>query len=211
MIRRFIFDLDGTLLHCNFEKERQYFRSVLPEENAKKFIDSFIHHLYDYEEIFLKYEIKNLSKYLSEKMGFDITEEFIEKWIEVNTECIDTIYDETIDILKYLKEKKYSLVVLTNWFYKTQSKRLDNKNILKYFDNVFTGEIYTKPNKESYLNAIGDYKVNECVMIGDNIKKDVLMPQSLGITSFYYNPSNKEYDKTLVKSIDSFEKLKEMY
>ena len=211
MVKRFIFDLDGTLLHCDFTKEREYFRSALPKEDAEKFIDKFIYHLYDYEEEYLQYEIKNLSRYLSEKMGFSISEEFIEDWIEANTTCTDTLYDETKDILEYLKNKKYSLVVLTNWFYKTQSARLYNKDILKYFDNVFTGEIYTKPNKESYLNAIGDYNANECVMIGDNIKKDVLMPQSLGITSFYYNPNNKEYDKKLIKSIDSFERIKEMY
>ncbi len=211
MVKRFIFDLDGTLLHCNFEREREYFRSVLPKEDANKFIETFIYHLYDYEEMFLQYDIKKLSEYLSEKMGFIITEEFIEKWIDVNTECVDAVYDETIDILNYLKEKRYSLVVLTNWFYKTQVNRLNNKDILKYFDNVFTGEIYTKPNKESYLNAIGEYNPEECVMIGDNITKDVLMPQSLGITSFYYNPNNKEYDKTLIKSIDSFKRIKEMY
>ena len=211
MVKRFIFDLDGTLLHCDFKKERQYFRSALPKEEAEKFIDTFIYHLYDFEEKYLQYDIKRLSEYLSEKMGFTITEEFIEKWIEVNTTCTDTLYDETVDILKYLKEKKYSLIVLTNWFYKTQVNRLSNKDILKYFDDVYTGEIYTKPNKESYLNAIKGYKAAECVMIGDNIKKDVLMPQSLGITSFYYNPNNKEYDKKLIKSIDSFERIKEMY
>ena len=211
MVKRFIFDLDGTLLHCDFTKEREYFRSALSKDNAEKFIDKFIYHLYDFEEEYLQYDIKILSKYLSEKMGFNVTEEFIENWIEANTTCTDTLYDETTDILNYLKNKGYSLVVLTNWFYKTQSARLSNKDILKFFDKVFTGEIYTKPNKESYLNAIGEYSASECVMIGDNIKKDVLMPQSLGITSFYYNPNNKEYDKKLIKSIDSFKRIKEMY
>ena len=211
MVKRFIFDLDGTLLHCDFTKEREYFRSALSKDNAEKFIDKFIYHLYDFEEEYLQYDIKILSKYLSEKMGFNVTEEFIENWIEANTTCTDTLYDETTDILNYLKNKGYSLVVLTNWFYKTQSARLSNKDILKFFDKVFTGEIYTKPNKESYLNAIVDYSASESVMIGDNIKKDVLMPQSLGITSFYYNPNNKEYDKKLIKSIDSFKRIKEMY
>ena len=211
MVKRFIFDLDGTLLHCDFKKEREYFRSALPKDNAEKFIDSFIYHLYDFEEEYLQYDIKKLSKYLSEKMGFDVSEEFIENWIEANTTCTDVLYDEVVDLLDYLKDKKYSLVVLTNWFYKTQSARLSNKDILKYFDKVFTGEIYTKPNKESYLNAIEGFEPNECVMIGDNIKKDVLMPQSLGITSYYYNPNNKEYDKKLVKSINSLERIKEMY
>ena len=82
MVKRFIFDLDGTLLHCDFTKEREYFRSALSKDNAEKFIDKFIYHLYDFEEEYLQYDIKILSKYLSEKMGFNVTEEFIENWID---------------------------------------------------------------------------------------------------------------------------------
>ncbi len=211
MVKRFIFDLDGTLLHCNFEKERQYFRSVLNENDAEKFINSFLNCLYEYEDTHEKYDVSVLSKFLTDKLDINITDEMIEKWIEINTQCNDYLLDETIEVLEYLKNKNYSLVVLTNWFYKTQASRLNNIGILKYFDEVFAGDTYVKPNDKSYLNAIGEYEPEECVMIGDNIIKDVLTPSKLGITAFYYNPNNKEYDKDNIIAIDSLNRIKEMY
>ena len=50
------------------------------------------------------------------------------------------------------------------------------------------GDLNLKPNKESYLNACGNYHVNECIMIGDTIEKDVIGPNKFGIDSIYYNP-----------------------
>ena len=45
-------------------------------------------------------------------------------------------------------------------------------------------------------------------MIGDTIEKDVIGPNKFGIDSIYYNPENKEYDKSKILSINSFDKIK---
>ena len=83
--------------------------------------------------------------------------------------------------------------------------------IFEYFDEIYAGDLNLKPNKESYLNACGNYHVNECIMIGDTIEKDVIGPNKFGIDSIYYNPENKEYDKSKILSINSFDKIKEMF
>lgn len=165
MKKRFIFDLDGTLLHGDFNVERDYFKSVLNEEDAEKFILLYF----------------------------------------------EKLLDETKSMLEYLKSKDKSLVVLTNWFKYTQEERLKNAGIFEYFDEIYAGDLNLKPNKESYLNACGNYHVNECIMIGDTIEKDVIGPNKFGIDSIYYNPENKEYDKSKILSINSFDKIKEMF
>ena len=211
MKRRFIFDLDGTLLISDFSKEKEYFKSILDEESANIFIPRIYELLLKYENIYKKYDVEELSCFLKKETNIEITPKMICEWIDINSESNDVVLDETIDMLEYLKKRRYSLVVLTNWFRKTQVLRLKNKNLLDYFDYIYAGDLCVKPNIQSYINAVGRFKVNECVMIGDNLKKDVLKPQSIGIDSIFYNPNNESYNKKLVKTIDSFERIKEIY
>ena len=211
MKKRFIFDLDETLLHGDFSRSIEYFKSVLTEEEAKKFFLIYPRYLTEFEKEHKKYDYSTLSKFLSEKTGINITCEIIDGWVKENSSANDRLLDETKSMLEYLKDKKKSLVVLTNWFKYEQVERLKNAGILEFFDNVYTGDTSLKPNKESYLNSCGNYHVNECVMIGDSIENDVIGPNKFGIDSIYYNPENKEYDKSKILSINSFDRIKEMF
>lgn len=211
MKKRFIFDLDGTLLHMSYANEEEYFKSVLNKEEQELFFSRYMKTLEDYEEKYPKYDILDLSKFLSKETNVNITSSMVEGWIIVNGDPDDILLDETVNMLEYLKSKGYSLVILTNWFLKTQRMRLENKRILKYFDDIYSGELFIKPSKESYLNACGNYDKSECIMIGDDIEKDVLGANKVGIDSIYYNPNEKDYDKTKVLSINSFNKIKEMF
>lgn len=211
MKKRFIFDLDNTLLHMSYKKEEEYFKSVLTNEEQQMFFKSYMDALTEYESVFAKYDVNDLSKFLTKKTNVNITTDMIEEWIVINGNPDDELLNETVNMLEYLKSKNYSLVVFTNWFLKTQKMRLENANIIKYFDNIYAGELYIKPSKESYLNACGDYDKSECIVIGDSLKNDVYGPNKAGIDSIYYNPNNKPYDKTKVLSINSFDKIKEMF
>lgn len=211
-MQRFIFDLDGTLLIGDFRKEREYFKDILPKDKYKYFINNLLKFIYQYEDDNERYDTKLLSKFLSEKIGYNITEKNIKEWIEVNSNIDDELVDGTLETLEYLKRKGKSLVVLTNWFSKAQISRLKNANILEYFDEVYGGEIFIKPLRDSFYNAQGIYPAEECVMIGDNIQKDVYVPLAYGLDAVYYNPgNNKDYDKKLVHSIQDMRELKERY
>lgn len=76
MKKRFIFDLDGTLLHGNFSKKIEYFKSILSEEEQKLFLPNYFDVLMEYESIFDKYDINNLSEFLSKKTGANITPKY---------------------------------------------------------------------------------------------------------------------------------------
>lgn len=211
MKKRFIFDLDGTLLHMSYAKEEEYFKSVLTNEEQEKFFSKYMDALVEYENKFAKYDVNDLSKFLSKQTNVNITPNMIEDWIEINGNPDDILLVETVDMLEYLKSKKYSLVVLTKWFLKTQRMRLQNQGILKYFDDIYAGELYIKPSRESYLNACGNYDKSECIVVGDSLQNDVYGPNKAGIDSIYYNPNNKPCDKTKVLSINSFNEIKEMF
>mgnify|MGYP002559121641 FL=1 len=95
MKKRFIFDLDGTLLHGDYISERDYFRSVLNKEDAEKFLLLYFEKLCEYESLHQKYDYSSLSKFLSEKTGVNITSEIVEGWIKVNSKMDDKLLEET--------------------------------------------------------------------------------------------------------------------
>ena len=69
--------------------------------------------------------------------------------------------------------------------------------------------VLNKPNKEAYLRAIGDSKLEECIMIGDSITRDIQGAANIGMDTILCDP----YDKHKVytkKRIVKFNELKEM-
>ena len=56
MKKRFIFDLDETLLHGDFSRSIEYFKSVLTEEEAKKFFLIYPRYLTEFEKEHEKYD-----------------------------------------------------------------------------------------------------------------------------------------------------------
>ena len=101
---------------------------------------------------------------------------------------------ETIETLEYLKSK-YELVILTDWYGDQQSKRLEKLDILKYFLKVYSAEkTKRKPFNESFMQAIGTNKPEECIMIGDNLERDIKGALNAGLQAIYYNPNHKEFD-----------------
>ena len=210
MEKRFIFDLDGTLMHGNFSKEDDYFRSVLSTEEFDRFSQIKYQSLLEYEEIFPKYDVDLLSKFLSERANVNITADMIREWIVINSYLDDILVDGVVDVLDYLKSKDKSLVVLTNWFTSGQVCRLRSKGLLKYFDEVHGGDFSLKPNYESYRLAAGIYDMSSCVMIGDTLEKDVIGPRRYGMKSIYYNENAKSNEFGEI-GIKQMKKIKEMY
>lgn len=208
-MERFIFDLDNTLLTGDFKEENNLFRNRLSAKDAESFIEKKFDLLMEYEATKERYDINILSQFLSDKSGINISSNIIEEWIDYNSNMKDIINPDAFEVLTYLRDKNKSLAILTNWFEKTQIARLKKAGLLDFFDDVYAGDSYIKPNKQAYINACGNFDVTECIIIGDNLGKDVMAPRELGINSIYYNENNLE---SVVKpSIKNLKKIKEMY
>ncbi len=97
-------------------------------------------------------------------------------------------------ILDYLV-KKYELSIITNGFNDVQSVKLEACGLAKYFDKVFTSESagFKKPSPEIFDHALGEvgFSKEECLMIGDNPKTDILGAENAGITPIFFNPTGQ--------------------
>jgi putative hydrolase of the HAD superfamily len=128
-------------------------------------------------------------KIADEKLSKDMSEYFLE--------ILPTkkrVFEYTYEILDYLTEKKYSLHLLTNGFEKTQRRKLNSADLSKYFKNIITSEISNsvKPKKEIFEYALNKAhgKVEECIMIGDNLNADILGAKNAGMDSIFVNHIN---------------------
>lgn len=209
--KRFIFDIDGTLLVPDWNYEEEYFSRVLSSSDVDVFLPQIADLLQQYEKNFPRYDILELSRFLSDKSGVLITPDIVKGWNKALGETDPVIIDGVVETLDYLKSKDKSLVVLTNWFLEPQISRLKSSELLSYFDFVYGGELGIKPSPEVYKNACGEFDIDSSVMVGDSLDFDVYGPSEIGMDSIFYNPKNKEYDKAKVKSIGSMKKIKEMF
>lgn len=207
-MRKFIWDLDGTLLSADFRKEDDFFKEQILDEKVDEFIKNKVKYLMEYERMFFKYDIRLLSEFLTLRSGLKIDEKLIEYWNEHNKNIPDEIHDGAEEVLSYLQSKGYQNILYTNWFKDVQKERLRNANLLEYFSEIYGGDFAIKPNAIGYKKIIKDVNPNETVMIGDNIINDVLVPRNIGITSYHYDPLDKNNDKNKIKTL---KKIKEMY
>lgn len=212
MIKRIIFDLDNTLIMW----DNNYYRTLnqsLEEVNIdydKNTIKQIIRAVDDYENRYNKYDKLKLLNLMREYSKLDFIDSFIDVWMEHLKHCVPEKLDsEVISTLEYLNSK-YELVVLTNWFTEQQVCRLRNAGILNFFiDTIGTDIVLNKPNKESFEKALGQRKVEECIMVGDSIKTDIEGAKNIKMEAILFDYDNK-YTGYKDKRITKIGQLKEM-
>ena len=182
--KKYIFDLDYTLLIPDWSKEDDYFRARIPLEEQEEFFKQKQDILNKYELEFPKYDFKTLSEYFK-SYGFTVSEETIKGWMIYNGETIkDEVVDGVIELFKYLKENGKEIVILTSWFSGTQIPRLKRAGLYDYIDKIVAGEDAMKPDLESFELAIGDTDKEDCIMVGDSIKSDKAVAENAGIDCY---------------------------
>lgn len=207
--KRLIFDLDRTLLTCNYQKVEAAVFEPFFRDKTELVMKNIAYLLDEYETMYQTYEDKRLSKFLTEKSGLEFTSEIIREWKNAMMSEADTMEEGVIELLDYLKGKNKSLVVLTNWYGKSQKARLRNAKIYDYFEDIFTGEYQLKPHPRAYINAMGKFNPRECVIIGDSISKDYSAPRLHGIEAILYDKDNI-HDDNYVK-VKKLTELKKKY
>lgn len=201
MIKRLIFDFDNTLMfwdndyYVTLDQTFNYF-NISYDENIK---NSIINAVNDYEDKYDIFKHEYMNELMRQYSNIDLPDNFVEKWIEYLGDAVPSEKDlELIDTLEYLSSK-YELVVLTNWFTKSQKERLKNYGILKYFKEVIgTDLVKNKPNEEAFIKACVSYKKEECIMIGDSLEKDVIGALNCGLSAILFDYKDK-YDGEIQK------------
>lgn len=101
--------------------------------------------------------------------------------------------------LNYLKDRYY-LHIITNGFEEVQYKKLENCNLIDYFEQIITSEQvgFKKPSSEifkfSLLKAFA--KPSDSLMIGDDLHADILGAKDIGMAQVYFNPFKEKHSSS---------------
>ena len=196
MIKRVIFDLDNTIIDWKDE----YLNVVIDIVNNMnlgydldkvKQIDKVFS---DYEDYKVNLEPEKFIKFINDGCNTNLPVEFIYKVIEGQGKCAEKLSEEKIELFKYLSNK-YELMILSNWFTKTQEERLKIAGIYQYFKYISGGDKHSlKPSIHAFDEVLNGIMPNEAVMIGDSISKDIEPAISLGMNAILISSKNIRKD-----------------
>jgi len=205
-MKKIIFDLDGTLLFLSKDWESTY-QEFIDKYNLNTTPEELFKTIGTFEQettnIIVTKEI--LCNFLNSKINIGITVEMLNDLDERynNIPLLNT--EKIYKILEYLSSK-YELITYTNWFTEDQVYRLRKYNLDKFFSKSYGWDIIElKPSKEG-LEKIIESDVDDYIMIGDTIKTDMEIADSVGMKTIFYNRKNIEQDK--YNEIKDIEELK---
>lgn len=211
MLKRLIFDVDNVLIPWKEEYSKAIDKALDKLEIVKDNLDGEIIQKaqLEWESTITKYDKKDMLNYFNKRLNTNLTMKFVDLWQENLADCVSKDFSKSYyETFEYLSSK-YELVALTNWFTDTQSERMKTAKIYKYFKAVYGGEFACKPNKESFIHAMGIYKPEECVMIGDNLKIDILGAKETGIKNLVWKDIHNQKEK-YVSLLDGVIVIKEI-
>ena len=227
-IKHLFFDLDRTL--WDFEKNSHdelvslYHKYQLHQKGIS-LVDEFI-------KVYKKINKKCWEKYRKNLITKDKlrTERFLQTLIYFGIENNDLadnlgtdyvnnsphrtiLIDGTIDLLKRL-EGHFSMHIITNGFEEVQWVKLEKSGLLPYFDKVITSERVgvKKPDPKIFHYALdkANALLNESVMIGDDLKTDIIGAIQIGMKCIYFNPDGNVNKYPIWREVKSLLKIKEI-
>jgi putative hydrolase of the HAD superfamily len=208
------FDLDHTL--WDFETNSSetlrdlYYNHELVNrgiESFEIFHDTYKHHNAIYWDRFRKGFISRedlrWKRMWRTLIDFKVADEpFARSLSEEYLEILPTktnLFHDTIEVLDYLKEKQYSLHLITNGFEKTQHAKLHNSGLTDYFSQVITSEAagIMKPHVMIFEYAMekAGTTAGKSIMVGDTLDADIEGAKNAGIDTVYFNPHDQKAEE----------------
>ncbi|MDB1921730.1 HAD-IA family hydrolase [Clostridium tertium] len=187
MIKGVVFDLDDTLILeydyivSGFKVVANRLSKDLKKEESEVF-DKLI-------ELFEE-SSKLVYNRLLDEYNFKYENEYIEELIYIYRNHYPSIElcDEAIYTINMLKKEGIKLGVISDGYKEAQRKKIEKINN-KYFDSIIItdelGKEFWKPHEKPYILSADelDIKFEEMIYVGDNISKDFIKANELGITT----------------------------
>lgn len=197
-----LFDADNTLLDFDkaenvaLKKVMADYALPITEENCKTY--SAIN-----DALWKKFEKGEIEKEHIKTTRFKEFFEFLKveknyNPLEVNNTYISYLRDGayTIDgaaeLCRSLKNKGYTLYIITNGIATTQIRRLKLSGLSSFIDDVFISETigFQKPKKEYFdfvLKGIKEKDKTKVIVIGDSLSSDIKGAQNAELDYIWYN------------------------
>jgi putative hydrolase of the HAD superfamily len=199
-IKHIFFDLDHTLwdFETNSGKTfEQIFDKHKIDVNFFDFMEVYKPINHNYWKLYREEKItKSKLRYgrlkdAFDELNFETTEELIDLLAEEYISYLpfnNALFEGAHEILAYLKPK-YKIHIITNGFEEVQHKKMNNANLLDYFDKIITSEEVgvKKPNPKIFKYAMdkAQAKQEESMMIGDNFEADILGARNVGMQTIF--------------------------
>ncbi|MBL0134424.1 MAG: noncanonical pyrimidine nucleotidase, YjjG family [Chitinophagaceae bacterium] len=224
--RHLFFDLDHTL--WDFETNSRLtldtlYTSLSLEQRGiddfDRFHKCYLEHnekMWDrYRKGFIKVDELRWKRFWLTLLDFKIGDEKLARQMAV--EFLDllptrtALFPDTLTVLDYLKDKGYTMHLITNGFEKTQHSKLEYSGIASYFVEVITseGSNSLKPHKEIFDYALSKAKTiaTDSIMIGDDPEVDIKGAKNAGLDQIYVNHINKKIDFTPTYTVYNLKEL----
>ena len=195
-MKKIIFDLDNTLLFISKDWNNYY----------QSFIDKYKLSITS-EELYsaigcVEKDVKDtlvtksfLIDFLNKRLSINMNEEKLDSFMNFYLDIPLIKIEEVYDVASYLSTK-YELIAYSNWFVSSQTDRLRKAGILKFFSKIYGWDILPlKPSKQAIELIVGNDNIRDYIFIGDNIYTDLMIPDSLGINTIFYNRKRISQDK----------------
>jgi len=114
------------------------------------------------------------------------------------------IYDDVIETLEKMNRNNYRNYILSNHVPKL-NKIVENIGLKNYFIKIYSSANigYEKPNKKIYEYVLKDLGINknDCIIIGDSYKADIIGGKNIEIKSILVRSENTENYKWYCKDL----------
>jgi putative hydrolase of the HAD superfamily len=101
------------------------------------------------------------------------------------------LFPGTHEILTYLRNKNYTLHIITNGFEDVQHRKMQGANLNPYFTHLITSEKANalKPHRAIFEHALSCSQSNaaESIMIGDSVEVDIKGAYDMGLDQVHMN------------------------
>lgn len=108
-----------------------------------------------------------------------------------------------------------TLAVVTNGFYKVQTRRVEESGISKYLEDVFVSEKLDseKPNRKIFdaaLRLLGVENREHVLVVGDSLTSDIQGGINAGLDTCWFNPNHTENPGKVCPTYE-IDDLKQLY
>ncbi|TWP30614.1 noncanonical pyrimidine nucleotidase, YjjG family [Apibacter muscae] len=226
-IKHLFFDLDNTLWdtdrNSKLTLQKMYHEKNIEEKYSLNFSDFYRNYYHRNENLWALYRENKITKQNILDRRFtltfkeygiedrDIQDYFNENFLKKMTEN-NYLIDGAEETLKYLKEKNYSLHIVSNGFKEQTYRKVNDTAIKNFVSTITSGEEINKRKPAPEVFHLGLSKANakaeESVFIGDDWESDIIGSSKIGMQAIYFDYNHK--NENLNKGFQVIQKLNEL-